>query len=419
MLLKEKVGFDKNMDNTLNMLKEGYLFMKNRTTKGKCDIFETHLMGEKVICISGKEAVKFFYDEERFQRKGAAPKRVQKTLLGMNTVQNMDGKEHFHRRKMFTSHMTEMHQSIVSKMVMKELENSIERWESAKEIVLFDEVKEILCKIACSFAGVPLLESEVKERAEEFSSMVNGFGAVGPRHWKGKKARGREEEWIQSIVENVRIGRIKVNNESPLHAMAFHKELDGSYMDSRVAAAEVINIIRPMVAISTYITFIALALYNNPDCRKKVIEGDKGYREMFIQEVRRFYPFTPFLGARAKKDFIWREHEFKEGMLVMLDVYGINHDSRIWEKPDEFYPEHFKNEKDKFYEFIPQGGGDFEKGHRCPGEGITVEVMKASLDFLVDKIQYEVPEQDLSYDMARIPTLPESGFKMSNIRRKV
>ena len=33
---------------------------------------------------------------------------------------------------------------------------------------------------------------------------------------------------------------------------------------------------------------------------------------MFVQEVRRYYPFTPFLGARVKKDFVWNKCEFKE-----------------------------------------------------------------------------------------------------------
>ena len=42
--------------------------------------------------------------------------------------------------------------------------------------------------------------------------------------------------------------------------------------------------------------------------------------------------------------------------------------------------------------------------------------MKASLDFLVNKIEYDVPNQNLSYSMERMPTLPESKFIMSNIR---
>jgi fatty-acid peroxygenase len=64
-----------------------------------------------------------------------------------------------------------------------------------------------------------------------------------------------------------------------------------------------------------------------------------------------------------------------------------------------------------------KGGGDPSKTHRCPGEGITVEIIKASLNFIVNSIEFEVPEQDLSYSMARIPTLPRSGFILNNVKR--
>jgi fatty-acid peroxygenase len=91
---------------------------------------------------------------------------------------------------------------------------------------------------------------------------------------------------------------------------------------------------------------------------------------------------------------------------------------RLWDNPNEFQPERFKEWKGSLFDFIPQGGGDPAKGHRCPGEGITVEVMKASVDFLINRIKFEVPDQDLSYRLEKMPTLPKSGFVMSDIRRK-
>lgn len=47
-----------------------------------------------------------------------------------------------------------------------------------------------------------------------------------------------------------------------------------------------------------------------------------------------------------------------------------------------------------------------------------MEIMKGSLDFLVNKIEFQVPKQDLSYSLIKIPTLPKSGFIMTNIKRK-
>lgn len=418
MSLKSQVPQDKGLDNTLDLLQEGYLFIKNRVNQYQSDIFETHLLGEKVICISGEEAAKIFYDPELFYRKGVTPKRVQKTLFGVGAIQSMDGKEHIHRKQLFMSLMTPSYQNQLAKLVMEKLQSSVEKWESEEKIILFDEMNEILCRAVCQWAGVPLKEHEVKERAEDFSLMVDAFGAVGPRHLKGRRARTRAEEWIKGIIEDVRSGNIKTDEGTPLYAMSFYKDLDGNQLDSNMAGIELINVLRPVVAISTFIIFEALALLEHPECKEKLSTGDENELKIFVQEVRRYYPFTPFLGARARKDFIWNKNEFKDGMLVLLDVYGTNHDLKIWKNPDKFCPERFKERKDNLFDFIPQGGGDPSNGHRCPGEGITIEIMKASLDFLVNKIEYDVPDQDLRYSMAKIPTLPESRFIISNIRQK-
>jgi fatty-acid peroxygenase len=248
--------------------------------------------------------------------------------------------------------------------------------------------------------------------------MVDAFGAVGPRYWKGKTARLRAEKWIREVIEDVRSGKLKAEKNTALYNIAFFKELDGCRLNTQMAAIELINVLRPIVAISTYITFAALALYEYPVCKEKLASGDGGYFEIFSQEVRRYYPFGPFLGARVKNDFQLNDYRLKKGMLVLLDMYGTNHDSRIWNNPDEFDPERFKEWKGSLFDFIPQGGGDPAVTHRCPGEGITVEILKAFLDFLVNKIDYEVPRQNLDYSLSKMPTLPESGFIMNNIKGK-
>ncbi|MPN42772.1 Fatty-acid peroxygenase [bioreactor metagenome] len=185
-----------------------------------------------------------------------------------------------------------------------------------------------------------------------------------------------------------------------------------------MAAIELINILRPVVAISTYITFAALALHEYPQLREKLLSESNDYTEMFAQEVRRFYPFAPFLGARVRKDFVWNQCEFKKGMLVLLDIFGTNHDPRIWKTPNEFRPDRFRDWNSNLFDLIPQGGSDPATGHRCPGEGIVIEIIKTSIQFLINTITYDVPNQDLSYSMARMPTLPKSGFIVSNIKRK-
>ena len=45
MQAKKHVPHDRGLDNTIDLLNEGYMFIKNRVEQYKSDIFETHLIG--------------------------------------------------------------------------------------------------------------------------------------------------------------------------------------------------------------------------------------------------------------------------------------------------------------------------------------------------------------------------------------
>lgn len=63
MLTKEQVPKDKTLDDTFSLLREGYLYIKNRVDQYQSDLFETHLLGEKVICMTGEEAAFHFIND--------------------------------------------------------------------------------------------------------------------------------------------------------------------------------------------------------------------------------------------------------------------------------------------------------------------------------------------------------------------
>lgn len=109
-----------------------------------------------------------------------------------------------------------------------------------------------------------------------------------------------------------------------------------------------------------------------------------------------------------KKYFHWDGNDFKEGTLVLLDLYGNTHHPDVWKDPNAFNPERFKDWNRSPFDFIPQGGDDYITGHRCAGEWLTIEVMKKCLDILVNNMDYTVPKQDLFLTMNQVPTVPIS-----------
>ena len=406
------------VDSIRGFLREGYTFIENRVDWYKTSIFQVDFLGQKVVIISGEEAARLIFDTTKFKRQGSVPLRVQKTLFGVNGTHVQDGEEHLHRKHLFMSLMTEDAEEQIYNLTKEMWDNHLAQMNNATEFNLLNESKKLLTKVVCKWTGVPLSDSEINERAEDLFSMIDGSGAVGPRYWKGRKARTKCESWIKDVIDDVRSGSLEVKEEAPLSKLAFFKNLDGDLYDTQSAAIELLNLLRPTVAISYYNAFLALALHQFPDYKENHLSGDDDFKEMFIQEIRRYYPLIPVLGARVRNDFKWKDYDFKKNMLVLIDVYGTNHDKRIWDSPNLFNPERFRNWDGNPHRLIPQGGGKQITGHRCPAEGITVKVMRATLDFLVNEIDYEVPKQDLSFSMSRMPTFPNSGFIISNIKKK-
>jgi len=416
MIVNKKIPCEKTIDNSLSLLLEGYSFIQNRCYKYKTDIFQTRLLGQEAICLSGEEAAKVFYDNNYFIRKDVAPKRVQKTLTGQNGVQGLDGNAHTIRKQMFMSIMTPENLKVLIDYTTEQWETNSAKWNN-KDIVLFDEAQIIMCQVACRWAGVPLQNNEIKQRASDLGKMIDGFGGVGLRYWQGRCARKKSEKWIRDIITKIRSKKLSPSKGTAADTIAWNLDQDKNLLNTQIAAVELLNIIRPIVAIATYITFGVLTMYKHPECRKKFQLGDNNYKQNFVQEIRRFYPFTPYVGAQVKKSFTWKQYYIKKGTLVLLDIYGTNHDSRLWLNPYEFIPERFNNWTGNAFSFMPQGGGDCNEGHRCAGELVTIEVMKASLNFIANHLIYKVPKQNMGYRLSRIPTLPKSKFIMSKVRR--
>lgn len=410
-------------DSTLSLLRQGYELVPDTSRKLGTDIYEGRLLLQKTIFMTGQEAAHLFYDNEKFQRHGAMPKRVQKTLLGIGGVQSLDDEPHRHRKHLFVQQLMAPEKiESLKQITRQELLSAAKGWPHTSQVMLFPELQLILCRAVCRWTHVPLNDAEAKQRSGDLGAMIESGGRVGISHWQGRLARKRCERWITGLIEKVRNNELVADKGSALYAVAFHRELNGELLPSRISAVELLNILRPTVAIARFLIFGALALHEYPACRKAIADGDGDgdgddkYLDLFVQEIRRYYPFFPQLAARVRKNFQWKGYLFPKGRRVILDLYGTNHDSRLWKNPYVFDPERFRSRVENAYDFIPQGGGDYQIHHRCPGEWITVELTKMTMDFLVREVIYEVPPQNLEIDLGKVPTLPASTFIIEKVR---
>lgn len=403
-------------DSTASLLLDGYEFISKRCRRHRSDLFETRLLLQKTICMTGPECAQLFYDAGRFQREGAAPDMVQKTLFGEGGVQSLDGEAHRQRKQMFMSLMSAENIGRLGGTSAEQWQGALTRWQRLPRVVLLDEAHDVLFRAVCAWAGIPLSEPEVPTRTKQMVDLIESSGTVGPRHWQGRLARRQAERWAAGLVRRARAGILEVApDREALGAVAHHRDTNGQPLDERMAAVELLNVIRPTVAVARFLTFLALALHSYPESQQRVRNGTDD-PEWFVQEVRRFYPFFPSVAGRVRDEFEWHGYRFPAGVRVLLDLHGTDRDARSWEQPEQFRPERFRNWDGNPFTLIPQGGGDHYSGHRCPGEWITIELMKVALRFLSESIRYDVPPQDLRVSLRKMPAAPNSRFVIENVR---
>jgi fatty-acid peroxygenase len=390
----------------------GYEFISTEARDRDKDVFDVRLLGRSVTCLTGPEAAALFYDEGLFERRAAMPNPIKETLFGQDGVQTLDGAAHRARKALFMSLTTPRRLVALSDIAAEAWESAARRWVETGRVVLFDEASEVLTRVACAWAGAPLPVAGNAELARTLVEMVDGFATLAPRHWRARQARHQAEGWAQKVIRDIRADLLRVPEDTATHAFATGTDPAERLLPVPVAAVELLNVIRPTVAVCWYAAFAGHALHRSPQWRARLRDGDT---EHFVQEVRRFYPFAPFLGARVQRDFSWQDHEFRRGRLTLLDLYGINHDPRIWADPEVFDPDRFAGRVVGPYHYLPHGGGEAETGHRCAGEQVTVELLKPAVRLLAG-LDYHVPDQDLSYPLNRIPARLRSGFLMTGVR---
>jgi fatty-acid peroxygenase len=410
-----------SVDSTALLLADGYRFIGAESRRqGGVDVFATRIAGRRVTCMTGPDAAREFGVAGRFTRRQALPPTVLRLLQNTGSVATLDGDAHAHRKEIFRILVGPDRFDLLLAHVRAEWDAAIVRWSGRSSVRLHDAVTEVLTRAVCSWLAVPLPEADAAIRADQIAAMIDGAGALGPRVAKGYVQRRRCESWLATVVDGVRSGRLDPPPGSGLHVIATHRDLQGRLLDRSACVTELLNLIRPTVAVARFVVFVALALHQQPWEAEAVRNGGRAERNHFVQEVRRLTPFFPMVAGRVVEPFAWNDHHFERDDWVLLDIYGTNRDSRIFDDPDRFRPHRFAGSAiaaapTQSDELIPQGSGTHWDGHRCPGEWITIALMDLALGKLVSAMTYSVGDQDLSVSMRRFPTLPASGVVLTDV----
>lgn len=396
------------------LMNSGYHLLGELREDVGAPVVKANFLTKDITVIYGEEAARTFYNPEYFKRTGAMPKPVLKTLFGEDGVQTLDGEEHHHRKNYFMDLMTpdrmEAYHELLAENVSKELDKQHGEFE------LFDLANRVLFTTISEWAGINLEKFDAKlveKLAQNQISMISGAVTSPVDHVKGIADRKESEKWAQDLIEEARKHPVPGKEHLALYAFANATNLDGELLPVEVAAVELLNIIRPTVALTVWVALMGHALFAKRDVFEELKADFDNLQDSFIQEMRRYYPFFPMLPAITVKDVEVDGYLIPKDSWVVLDLYGSNHDERTIASPEQFDIRRYVGKAkdisyEEQYEMIAQGGGKFRDMHRCAGEWITLHSMRVFSDQLVNKYEFTVPEQDWTIPMNQFPTYPNS-----------
>ncbi|XP_044145413.1 cytochrome P450 2K6-like [Bufo gargarizans] len=212
-----------------------------------------------------------------------------------------------------------------------------------------------------------------------------------------------------------------VNNQRSFIEAFLAKQLEGKpesklYYNNENLSTLVMDLFAAgMETTSTTLRWGLLLMMKYPEIQKKVqneIESVIGstraqtehrklmpYTDAVIHEIQRFANIVPGnLPHAVDKDVTFRGYFIPKGTFVIPSLHSVLKDETCFEKPDEFYPEHFLDSEGNFKKneaFIP-----FSLGKRsCAGENLAKMELFLFFITLLQNFTFQAPpgaEMDLS-----------------------
>ncbi|MDP3892131.1 cytochrome P450 [Nocardioides sp.] len=392
------------------LMRDGYhaILDDRRARGGTGDRHLTRLLGRQTLVVRGRAGARMFYDDDLVQRRGAVPPPLGWLLFGRGAIHSLDGSAHRERKAMFLDLLAPSRVEELVTLVDRRLGERLDRYDAGDRLTVFDALVEVYGECVLEWVGVDCSTEDAHRLAHELAALIDGFGGAGAAYPRAWLARRRTQRVAQHLVRTVRDSPASADPDRPLAMIAVGPGRD---LTPHAAAVELLNLVRPTVAVAWLSTLAALALDAHPTWRARLAprEADRE-RIAFAHEVRRLYPFVPALAGRLKADMSHHGRVVRAGRRLLLDVRGTHVDAAVWPDPETFAPERFLEHDPGAYDLLAQGGGEVTTGHRCPGEPLTVRLMAVTLRHLA-RVDHEVVSSP-DYDERRIPTLPRDGLRV-------
>ncbi|RVW81675.1 Isoflavone 2'-hydroxylase [Vitis vinifera] len=112
------------------------------------------------------------------------------------------------------------------------------------------------------------------------------------------------------------------------------------------------------------------------------------YLHCIIRETQRMYPAGPIVPHESSKECMVGGYHIPRGTMLLVNIWGIQNDPKVWKEPRKFLPERFEEGLEgegHGLRLMPFGSG--RRG--CPGEGLAIRMVGLVLGSLIQCFDWE------------------------------
>ncbi len=259
-------------DRTIALFRQGYQFSDwlDRNIPRRGSATPIRLLGRRTLVLRGREGVALFYDQDRVVRRHALPAAIGRILYGRGAVHGLDGAEHRHRKQLFLDVTSPTMVDDLADRVGHKWDAELDRWVHNGRGAVFPSAVRILGEAVQEWAGVGEAPVVMRRRARQLAQIVDGTGTPVLPHLRARLARRRANAWATGLIEEVRRGHRRPPTGSVVDVMAFARDASGELLPVRTAAVELLNVLRPTVAVSYFVVFAALRARGQPGPERRL-----------------------------------------------------------------------------------------------------------------------------------------------------
>ena len=413
-----------------------------RTQKTYGDLAYYRLSGQDTYLVSDPDAIeKIFVKDNRNFIKSRGLDRT-KPLLGEGLLTSEGDFHRRQRRLVQPAFHRKRIQSYAEVMVKSSLEHQ-DRWQSGQQVDMSLEMMELTMTIV----GHTLFGMDVSKQANAVSHSIDKllkgwwisllmpqpvFRAILKLPLKRLQQFTEAIKQLDEVVYSlIRERRASGKDHGDLLSMLLQSidEEDGGQMTEQQARDEAMTLfVAGHETTANALTWTWYLLSQHPEVEAwlheeldEVLQGrpptlddlpQLPRTEQVLFESMRLYPPAYLIGRQALEDYETLGYTIPGGSTVMISPWAMHRDPRFWEKPEEFYPQHFAPEKRgerHKYVYIPFGGGV----RRCIGEAFAIMEGKLLLATLCQQWKARHVEGHLVETQPLITLRPRHGMQMS------